>query len=148
MDLLGLLREDKSEILDGAWRSVAKLTHYERDGAKATRQRLEALYDQVAAAIRARDLGDLLDYAEQIARQRFDGGYDLFEVQTAFFMLEEAIWRRILQRVPPADLAEALGLVATVIGRGKDAFGRAYVSAATSARAPSFDLSRLFKGTT
>ena len=147
MDLLQLLREDKSEVLEDAWRSVAKLTHYQRDGAKATRQRLDTLYDQVADAIRMRDLGDLLDYAEQIARQRFEAGYDLFEVQTAFFMLEEAIWRRVLLRIPPADLAESLGLVATVLGRGKDAFGRAYVSLATSERAPSFDLSRLFKGT-
>ncbi len=147
MDLLEVLREDKAEILEHAWRSVAKLTHYERDGAKSTRQRLETLYDHVAAAVRKRDLGDLLDYAEQIAKQRFDAGYDLSEVQVAFFSLEEAIWRRILARVQPANLAESLGLVATVIGRGKDAFGRAYVSLATSERAPSFDLSRLFKGT-
>jgi hypothetical protein len=147
MDLLEVLREDKAEILEDAWRSVAKITHYERDGARATRLRLEALFDRVAAAIRRRDLGDLLDYAEQIAKQRFDAGYDLFEVQTAFFMLEEAMWRRILSRVPSAELAESLGLVATAIGRGKDAFGRAYVSLTTSERAPSFDLSRLFKGT-
>ncbi len=147
MDLLEVLREDKAEILEHARRSVARLTSYERDGAKSTRQRLETLYDQVAAAVRKRDLGDLLDYAEQIAKQRFDAGYDLSEVQVAFFSLEEAIWGRILARVPPANLAESLGLVATVIGRGKDAFGRAYVSLTTSERAPSFDLSRLFRGT-
>jgi hypothetical protein len=147
MDVVELLSEDKAEILEDAWRSVAKITHYERDGAKTSRQRLETLLDHVTAAILRRDLGDLLDYAEQVARQRFEAGYDLCEVQTAFFMLEEAMWRRILSRIPPADLAESLGLVATAIGRGKDALGRAYVSLATSARAPSFDLSRLFKGT-
>jgi len=146
MDIHDLLREEKPVILEDAWRSVVRLTHYERDGEEATRQRLETLYDRVASAIYMRDLSDLLDYAERIARQRFDSGFDLCEIQTAFFMLEEAIWRRALVRIPAGDLAESLGLVATAIGRGKDALGRVYVSLASHAQAPSLDLTCLFKG--
>ena len=123
-----------------------RLTHYRRDGEEVTRQRLEMLFDHVARAIRMRDLGELLDYSERIAKQRFDAGFDLSEVQTAFFMLEDAIGRRALARIPPADLAEALGLVGTAIRRGMDAFARGYISLANRARAPSLDLSDLFKG--
>ncbi len=141
-----LLEAERDLIVEDAWRAVVMLTHYERDGREATRERVEALFDHVARAIRLRDLGELLDYAERIARHRFDAKFDLVEVQTAFFMLEEAIGRRALVRMPPGDLAEALGLVGTAIRRGKDAFARAYISFANRARAPSLDLSDLFKG--
>lgn len=145
MDIHDLLAEERTLIVQDAWRSIVRLTHYQRDGKEATRQRLEMLFDHVARAIRVRDLGELLDYSERIARQRFDAGFDLSEVQTAFFLLEDAIGRRALARIPPSDLAEALGLVGTAIRRGKDAFARAYISLANRARAPSLDLSDLFK---
>ena len=147
MDIHELLAEDRELIVEDAWRSVVLLTHYQRDGKEATRQRLELLFDHVARAIRERDLGELLDYADGIAMQRFEASFDLGEVQSAFFMLEEAIGRRVLTRIPAPELAEALGLVGTAIRRGKDAFARAYVSLANRERAPSLDLSDLFKGT-
>ncbi len=146
MDIHELLAEERTLIVQDAWRSVVMLTHYERDGKEVTRERLEVLFDHVARAIRMRDLCELLDHAERIAKQRFEAGFDLCEVQTAFFMLEDAIVRRALARIPPAELAEALGLVGTAIRRGKDAFARAYISLANRARAPSLDLSDLFKG--
>jgi radical SAM protein with 4Fe4S-binding SPASM domain len=147
MDMHELLAEDRALIILDAWRSVVKLTHYERDGKEVTRERVEALFDYVARAILERDLGELLDHSERIAKQRFDAGFDLCEVQNAFFMLEDAIVRRSLARLPPGELAEALGLVGTVIRRGKDAFARAYISLTNRARAPSLDLSDRFKGT-
>lgn len=146
MDIHELLAADRAVIVQDGWRSIVRLTHYERDGEETTRQRLEVLFDHVAHAIRVRDLGELLDYSERIAKQRFEAGFDLCEVQTAYFMLEDAIWRRAVSRIPPADLAEALGLVGTAIRRGKDAFARAYISLANRARAPSLDLSDVFKG--
>lgn len=146
MDIHDLLAGERTLIVEEAWRSCVRLTHYRRDGDEVTRQRLEMLIDHVARAIRMRDLGELLDYSERIAKQRFDAGFDLSEVQTAFFMLEDAIGRRALVRIPPADLAEALGLVGTAIRRGMDAFARGYISLANRARAPSLDLSDLFKG--
>jgi hypothetical protein len=145
MDIHELLSVERDLIVEDAWRSIVVLAHYQRDGKDATRQRVEALFDHVARAIRTRDLGELLDYSERIARQRFDAKFDLVEVQTAFFMLEEAIGRRALARLAPQDLAEALGLVGTAIVRGKDALARAYISLANRARAPSLDLSDLFK---
>jgi hypothetical protein len=53
--------------------------HYESAGANEVRQRLEALYDHLLDALRSRDLGPIVSYAEQVA-----------EVQTAFNALEEA----------------------------------------------------------
>jgi hypothetical protein len=67
-------------------------------------------------------------------------------VQTAYNVLEEAIWLRILKDLQPAQYAEALGLVSTVLGAGKDALARTYVSLASKAKAPSLNLQSLFAG--
>jgi hypothetical protein len=145
MDVHELLSAERESIVEDAWRSVVMLTHYQRDGEAATRERLELLYDQLVTALRRRDLCGLLDHAERIAKQRYDAGFDLREVQTAFFMLEEAISERAMAQLPAEALGEALGLVGTALRRGKEALARAYLSLATRARAPSLDLSALFK---
>ena len=57
------------------------------------------------------------------------------------------MWRRVADGVPPADLAEAIGLLSTILGFGKDALARRYVSLATERHVPTLDLSALFDGT-
>jgi hypothetical protein len=42
---------------------------------------------------------------------------------------------------------QTLGVVSTILGAGKDALAREYVSLATNAHAPSLDLRALFAGT-
>jgi hypothetical protein len=56
------------------------------------------------------------------------------------------MWRRIVAAAPPADLAEAVGLLSTVLGFGKDTLARTYVALATRSHVPSLDLSALFAG--
>jgi hypothetical protein len=68
-------------------------------------------------------------------------------VQTAFNTLEEAMWKRVVADVPPAELAEAIGLLSTTLGFGKDALARRYVSLASARHVPTLDLSALFVGT-
>ena len=84
---------------------------------------------------------------QQIAAERFTSGYDLSEVQNAFNALEGAIWTRVFAALEPGQYAEALGLVTTILGAGKDALAREYVSLATDTHAPSLDLRALFAGT-
>ena len=47
---------------------------------------------------------------------------------------------------PPEELAEAIGLLSTVVGFGKDAVTRKYVSLASKQHVTSLDLSELFGG--
>ena len=77
----------------------------------------------------------------------FEGGVDLSEVQRAYNVLEEVIWWRILKHLPAEQQGEALGLVGTVLGSGKDTLARKYVSLATQTHTPSLDLKALFSGT-
>lgn len=47
---------------------------------------------------------------------------------------------------PVDDLAAAIGLLSTVLGFGKDAVTRKYVSLASRRHVPSLDLTELFGG--
>lgn len=149
MNLHSFLREGRQEILAEAVESVrrARLEHYEQAGPELTRQRLDDLLGLVVDAVGERNLAAIVAHANAVALERFEAGVDLAEVQTAFNVLEEALWLRILKQFPPVEQGEALGLVGTVLGAGKDALARKYVSMATRTRTPSLNLQALFSGT-
>lgn len=149
MVLDAILLEAEPQVVDEAFSALQRshVAHYETAGERFTRKKLADLFDLVVGAIRDRDLTDVVAYSEQIAVERYNGGFDVSEVQTAFNALEEAMWRRVVVAVPPMHLAEAIGLLSTVLGAGKDALARRYVSLASRRHTPSLDLSSLFQGT-
>ena len=149
MEVVALLEELKSNVIDDAWGAVqrAHAVHYEDAGEQVTRQRLADLYDLVVGAIRDRDLNPVTQYARSVAEERFSAGFGISEVQTAFNALEEATWRRLLVAEPGTDVVQPIGLLSTVLGAGKDELARTYVSLAARRQVPSLDLSAMFKGT-
>jgi hypothetical protein len=62
-------------------------------------------------------------------------------------VLEESIWRTVIPNLSGGELAEATGLIGTVLGAGKEELACRWVSLATKVHVPSLDLSALFKGT-
>ena len=149
MDLDVMLADAKLQVIDEALAGLERshVAHYEAAGERLTRQRLADLFDLVVVAIHDRDLSPVGAYAEQVATARFEAGFDVSDVQTAFNALEESMWRQVVAAQPPADLAEAIGLLSTVLGFGKDALARTYVSLACQRHVPTLDLSALFRGT-
>ena len=143
------LSAERSPIVQATEEALARAgaRHYTSAGADEVRRRLEALFDHLLNAVATSDLGPMIAYAQAVAEERFQAGYDLVEVQTAFNALEEATWTRVLARLEPAQLANALGLVTTTLGVGKDALAGTYVSLAAHTHAPSLDLRALFAGT-
>ena len=79
-------------------------------------------------------------------KERFSSGYDLSEVQSAFNALEEATWTSVFRALDASAFAEAIRLISTVLGAGKDALARRYVSLATDHRVTSLDVRSLFGG--
>lgn len=148
MTLMDKLVEARTAIVDEAAQEVhaMELLHYAQAGPEFTRQRIDDLYGLVLAAVADRDLAQVIRYAEGVAEERFNAGFDVFEVQTAFNALEALTWRHVVTVTPPDELAEAIGLVSTVFGVAKDALSRAYVSLATHRHVRSLDLSALFRG--
>ena len=143
------LERERFSILEAADAALrrAHARHYESAGEGEVQRRLEALFDHLLEALDERDVTGMLTYSEQVAEERFNAGYDLSEVQTAFNALEEATWARAMGELEATELAETLGLVSTILGTGKDALARRYVSLATRAHVPSLDLRALFTGT-
>src|SRR5512135_2508535 len=117
MELNELLQDQQSEILKKAFETVkrSQLRSYENAGDEHIHQRLKALYTLAARAIKEHNLGPMVAHAQTIAQERFSAGYDLSEVQTAFNVLAEAMWTTVMERLPAAEFAEALGLISTVL---------------------------------
>ena len=147
--LLDLLQRHETVILSESFEGLTRcrLTRYEAAGIEETQRRLARLFSLLLDAVRERDLEPVLAYAREIARQRYSEGFDLQEVQAAINVLEEAVWRRIVKEIPPESLAEALGLVSTVLGVCKDTTASSYVALATKQHATSLDMKALFRGT-
>ena len=148
MDVEDLLVQQRAEVLEDALAALGRshLVHYEQSGEEFSRERLAELFDLVVSALRSRQLEPVSRYCDELARQRFEAGFGISEVQTAFNVLEEAMWRRVVDGVQPCDLAEAIGLLSTILGVGKDVLARRYVSLASQRHVPTLDLSALFAG--
>ncbi|MEO7131984.1 MAG: hypothetical protein ABIZ07_11460 [Dermatophilaceae bacterium] len=144
-----MLRKSRSSIVDESYTVVdrAHIHHYQAAGEALTRERLESLFDLVVTAIDDRDLAGVSTYAETVAEERFGQGFDISEVQAAFNALEESMWRQIVASAAPDELAEATGLLNTVLGFGKDVLARTYVSLASEHHVSSLDLTAMFAGT-
>ena len=138
MDIESLLAGQRSEVIDEAFGSLKRSheVHYEQSGEEFTRQALSDLFDLVITALRDRQLGPVSTYCEDVAERRFAAGFGITEVQRAFNTLEVAMWRELVAGVPPQDLAEAVGLLSTILGFGKDALARRYVSLASQRHVP------------
>jgi hypothetical protein len=84
------------------------------------------------------------EYSAQIAKERFNAGFGLHVVQTAFNALEEELWTRITKQIAPEKLGEALGLISTVLGAGKEELALTYVALASKTRTQTLNLTELF----
>ena len=147
-NLIQLLKERQNDIIAEAMEVIkrAHLKHYEAEGLEMTEQRLKKLYDLTLQSVAKKNVIPLMEYVEIIARERSSHGYDIYEVQTAFNVLEETIWNRILDELRPIAYADALGLISTILGIGKDTLARTYVSLASKKMTPYIDYKMLFEG--
>lgn len=147
MTLPDFLQEHSEAIMANAEKGLSRahLSHYEQVGHPAAVQRLERLLELATECARSHDLGRMISHAGQVARERYTAGFALYEVQTAFNVLEEAIWLAVMEAMPVEEQGRALGLLSTILGAGKDALAREYVDLARR-RAPQADPTALLRG--
>jgi hypothetical protein len=149
MNLVNLLETSRATIIQDAVVRLtrAHLPHYSASEIDENERRLGKLYDLTLTCVKSRKLAPIVDYAGEVARERFHAGFDLGEVHTAFNVLEETIWHTITAQLEPARYPEAFGLASTVLGAGKQALAVEYVALASADRGlPSLDLTALFQG--
>lgn len=148
MNLDEILVNNQTDIINEAFYSLERshLKHYDTSRADENWQRLAKLFDLTLNGVKTRSLVEMVTYSEKIAKERYESGFDLHEVHTAYNVLEESIWKTIIKEVDSADLAESLGLISTVLGTGKESLAIAYVSLSGKQKVKSLNLAQLFRG--
>ena len=148
MNLEKILLNNQTEIINEAFYSLerSRLKHYDSSRADENWQRLAKLFDLTLNGVKSKSLVDMVTYSEKIAKERYESGFDLHEVHTAYNVLEESIWKAIIKEVDSTELAESLGLISTVLGTGKESLAIAFVSLSGKQRVKSLNLSQLFRG--
>jgi hypothetical protein len=148
MKLREILVNNQTDIINEAFYSLERshLKHYDSSRADENWQRLAKLFDLTMNGIITKSLVEMVNYSEKIAKERFESGFDLHEVHTAYNVLEEALWKSIIKEIDSSEMAESLGLISTVLGTGKESLALAYVTLASKQKAKSLNLTQLFKG--
>lgn len=148
MKLHELLSKNQTDIINEAFYSLQRshLKHYDSSRADENWQRLAKLFDLTLNSVKTKSLVEMINYSETVAKERFESGFDLHEVHTAYNVLEESLWKNIIKEMDPASLPECLGLISTVLGTGKESLALAYVSLASKQKVKSLNLTQLFKG--
>jgi len=147
-NLIQLLKEKDNEVIVEAMEAI-KRSHLRHNGAERlekTQQLLKKLYALSLQSVEEKNVAPMIEYIQKIPRERFSHGYDIYEVQSAINILEEIIWNQILSKLRPIAYADALGLISTVFGIGKDTLARTYVSLASKKLTPYVDYKMLFEG--
>ncbi|HKJ34511.1 MAG TPA: hypothetical protein VKA34_21985 [Balneolales bacterium] len=149
MNLEKLLEAKADEILNQAQDILehSHIPHYDNVGKKSYGVYLKNLYDLTLSCIKSKSLLAINEYAEILAKDRYEAGFDLHEVQRVFNILEETIWMTIIHDLSPDEYEEALRLTSTILGAGKAALADTYVSLASERKVPHRDIEALFKGT-
>lgn len=146
MNLKELLKTQSAEILESATQVLkcAHLKSYDKSSPADNMKRILNLLTLTQQCVVERKLLPMKEYAAQIAKERFNAGFGLHEVQTAFNALEEELWTRITKQIASEKLGEALGLISTVLGAGKEELALTYVALASKTRTQTLNLTELF----
>ena len=95
------------------------------------RRDVQQLFELVQRCVHEGHAEPIITPSQQIAADRFVAGIDLAEVQAAFAVLEDVLWRHLAGAVSADEQQlETLRLVNVILGAGRDALARAYVSLA------------------
>jgi len=103
-------------------------------GPDGRRRDVRQLFRLVLRCLHAERAKPIIRPSEQIATHCYAAGIDLAEIQEAFDVLAEVLWRHLAGALADGQLIQALGLLSAIVGAGKDAMARTYVALATRDR--------------
>lgn len=109
---------------------VLRLPDYERLGTDVFRERVSVLYGLILECLDLDTLEPMSRHGEVIAGERLESGFDLGEVQSAFNLLEEAVWGVAISHLPVEHHAEARSRIGRVVAAGKDGLARGWAARA------------------
>jgi methylmalonyl-CoA decarboxylase len=131
VDASAVLADAEDRVIDEAVAVLAQRDQARQSSRPDERRRdLRQLFRLVLRCVRADRAEPITRPAEQIAAHCYATGIDLTEVQGAFTVLAEVLWRQLAGAMAGEQLVQALGLLNAIAGAGKDAMARTYVALA------------------
>ena len=104
--------------------------------AESSRRHLQHLFGLVVRCVSEGDAEPIIASSHELAADRFKAGFDIGEVQGEFNVLEEVLWREVADTLSGEQRIEALELLSAILGAGRDALARTYVTLAGASRSP------------
>jgi len=130
MTFLELLKTNPDKILFDATEFLVRtnLEHYNKLNPERVRARLARLYFVTRECAELNTNDPIKKYMEEIAPNRFESGYELYEVQTAINILEECLWKNIVDRVNANEQMLALFRSHEIMCAAKGALAKSFVA--------------------
>ena len=136
MDASAVLLSAEDRVIDEAVAALAQRGQADQQspGPDGRRRDVRQLFRLVLRCLHAERAKPIIRPSEQIAAHCYAAGIDLAEIQEAFDVLAEVLWRHLAGALADGQLIQALGLLSAIVGAGKDAMARTYVALATRDR--------------
>ena len=136
MDASAVLLSAEDRVIDEAVAALAQRGQADQQspGPDGRRRDVRQLFRLVLRCLHAERAKPIIRPSEQIATHCYAAGIDLAEIQEAFDVLAEVLWRHLAGALADGQLIQALGLLSAIVGAGKDAMARTYVALATRDR--------------
>jgi len=110
----------EDRVIDDAVAALAYGDQARRSPLPDQRRRdVRQLFRLVLRCVRAGRAKPIVRPSEQIAAHSYAAGIDLAEVQGAFTVLAEVLWRQLAGALAGEQLVQALGLLTAITGAGK-----------------------------
>jgi len=124
-----LLKTNLDKILFDATEFLVRtnLEHYHKLSPERVRALLAKLYYHTCECVETSNMRPITAYLEKIAPKRFESGYHLYEVETAINILEESLWKNIVEKVDTNEKVNALLTSQQILCSAKSALAKSYV---------------------
>jgi hypothetical protein len=129
MTFLELIKTNPDKILYDATEFLSRsdLKHYKNFDQESLRAKLAKLYFATRECVEKNTIAPIQKFISQVAPDRFESGFDLYEVQTAINILEECYWKNIVERVNPEEKMHALVRTHEILCAAKNALAKSYI---------------------
>lgn len=129
MTFLELLKTNPDKILFDAteFLSRSNLEHYNKFDQESLRAKLAKLFYATRECVEKNSYAPIQKFMAKVAPDRFESGFELYEVQTAINILEECYWKNIVDRVNPEEKMQALLKTHEILCTAKNTLAKSYV---------------------
>lgn len=151
-NLYDIMKQDQPALIDYVETQLrsAHATRYGTMDAVLLHDRITNLVENFTVSMRG-DPKPFVQFVRDITHERISEGFHLWEIQTAFTLLEQRAWQIAVEHCNVASVVRALSIVTGTVGSGKDELARLYLERSERADRTIVNLENklqeLFKGT-